>query len=59
VSQISFVTNTGRVFGPYALGLGQDPTTDFDFTVPAGSRIVGFTGRASEFLNAIGVLFLP
>ncbi len=59
VSQISFVSSTGRVFGPYGEGLGQDPTTPFDFTVPVGSRIVGFTGRAGEFLHAIGVLYLP
>jgi hypothetical protein len=59
VSQISFVTSAGRVYGPYGEGLGQDPTTPFDFTVPAGSRIVGFTGRAGDFLHAIGVLYLP
>ncbi len=57
VGTISFITNTGRILGPYGLGLGGSDTTSFSYTVPAGNEIVGFTGRASDFLNAIGVLY--
>ncbi len=57
VGKISFVTNTGRVLGPYGAGLGGSDTTSFSYTVPAGNEIVGFTGRASGFLNAIGVVY--
>ena len=56
VGQISFVTNTGRILGPYGSGLGGSGSSSFDYTVPAGNEIVGFTGRASGFLNAIGVI---
>lgn len=59
VSQLSFVTNTGRVFGPYGLNQGFSTSTSFDYTVPAGNRIVGFTGRASTYLDAIGVVYRP
>ena len=59
INQLAFVTSTGRTLGPG----GSDPTpatsTPFDFTVPAGSRIVGFTGRAGTQLTAIGVLYTP
>ena len=58
IAQISFETSTGRTFGPYGQGLGQDPTTPFDYRVPARGRIVGFSGRAHEYLNAIGVQFV-
>jgi cytochrome c peroxidase len=58
VGQISFVTNTGRVLGPYGSALGSGAGTAFDFTVPAGARIVGFTGRADGYLNALGVLYV-
>ncbi len=57
VGVISFVTNTGRTLGPYGKGLGGSATTPYNFTVPAGNEIVGFTGRASGFLNAIGVVY--
>jgi large repetitive protein len=57
VGKISFVTNTGRVLGPYGSGLGGSDTTAFSYTVPVGSEIIGFTGRESTYLNAIGVVY--
>jgi len=57
VVQIAFVTSRGRVFGPYGQNPVQPGTTAFDFSVPAGSRVVGFVGRASTSLNAVGVLY--
>ncbi len=60
VGKLTFVTNTGRVLGPYGLGQGGGTGAgSFDITVPAGSRIVGFTGRSGTYLNAIGVLYSP
>ncbi|MDB5895616.1 MAG: hypothetical protein JWQ88_3147, partial [Rhodoferax sp.] len=59
VAQLSFVTNTGRVLGPYGTGQGQGTLTAFDFTVPAGRKVYGFVGRSSTGLNAIGVLHGP
>jgi YVTN family beta-propeller protein len=59
VSRISFVTNTGRSYGPYGSGLGQGALTNFSFTVPTGHRVYGFVGRSSTSLNAIGVLHGP
>lgn len=59
INQLALATNTGRVYGPG----GSDPnpalSTAFDFTVPSGSRIIGFTGRNGSQLNAIGVLYTP
>ena len=58
VGRISFVTSAGRTFGPYGSGLGGSATTtNVNISVPAGNEIVGFTGRASGFLNAIGVVY--
>ncbi|WP_321787855.1 jacalin-like lectin [Burkholderia pyrrocinia] len=59
ITQISFVTNTGQTFGPYGQNQGQTRTTPFDYTVPTGMQIVGFTGSAGQYLNAIGVLYAP
>ena len=59
LTQLSVVTNTGRVLGPAGTDPSPASSTAFDFTVPAGSRIVGFTGRAGTQLTAIGVLFTP
>ncbi len=59
VGVLNFVTNTGRVLGPYGTGLNGNNATPFTYTVPAGNEIVGFTGRASTYLNAIGVVFRP
>ncbi|NTY38193.1 DUF1929 domain-containing protein [Burkholderia diffusa] len=57
IAQISFVTNTGQIFGPYGANQGQTRTTPFDYTVPSGMQIVGFTGSAGQYLNALGVLY--
>lgn len=59
ITQISFVTNTGQTFGPYGQNLGQTRTTPFNYTVPAGMQIVGFTGSAGQYLNALGALYAP
>lgn len=76
VGQISLVTNTGRVLGPY--GAPKYPTkkvitgyylfffpiystvpdySTFDYSVPAGQMMVGFLGRASHLVNALGVIY--
>jgi YVTN family beta-propeller protein len=59
ISVLNFVTNTGRVLGPYGTGQGQTSTTAFDYTVPAGNRVVGFAGKAGAYLNALGVIYAP
>ncbi|WDD92877.1 DUF1929 domain-containing protein [Burkholderia sp. FERM BP-3421] len=59
ITQISFVTNTGQTFGPYGQNLGQTRTTPFNYTVPTGMQIVGFTGSAGQYLNALGALYAP
>jgi large repetitive protein len=56
VGQISFVTNTGRIMGPYGTADGNN-VSNFDISVPLGREIVGFTGRSGTYLNAIGVLY--
>ena len=57
IGQISFVTNTGRVLGPYGTAQGLGALTNFDYTVPAGSKVLGFTGRDNGALNSIGVIY--
>ncbi|WP_159444541.1 jacalin-like lectin [Paraburkholderia ribeironis] len=59
IAQISFVTNTGQTFGSYGSDQGQTHNTPFDYTVPQGTQIVGFTGSAGQYLNALGVLYSP
>ncbi|RQR26686.1 DUF1929 domain-containing protein [Burkholderia sp. Bp9143] len=59
ITKISFVTNTGQTFGPYGQNQGQTRNTPFDYSVPAGMQIVGFTGNAGQYLNALGVLYAP
>lgn len=59
IAQLRFVSNTGRVFGPYGSAVGQATYTSFDYTVPAGNRILGFSGRSGTYLHAIGVLYGP
>ena len=59
VAQISFVTKSGKVYGPYGTAQNQGTLTNFDYTVPAGNRVLGFTGRSGSSLNAIGVLYGP
>ncbi len=59
ISQLSLATNTGRVFGPYGTGEGVTQKVAFDFTVPAGNKVLGFTGRSQNYLNAVGVVYGP
>ncbi|MBI2731902.1 MAG: DUF1929 domain-containing protein [Aquabacterium sp.] len=59
ISVLNFVTNTGRVLGPYGTGQGQTSNTAFDYTVPTGNRVLGFTGNAGTYLNALGVIYGP
>jgi spore coat protein A, manganese oxidase len=59
IKTISFVTNTGRVLGPYGKHTAQHPLHEFDITVPEGQVIVGFKGRAGAYLNALGVVYAP
>lgn len=59
VAQISFVTSNGKVYGPYGTAQSQGTLTNFDYTVPAGNRVLGFTGRSGSSLNAIGVVYGP
>lgn len=78
IGQISFVTNKGRILGPY--GTPSYPTKrvvsyyflrifpiyknvpdfqSFDYTVPAGQAIQGFTGRSGANIDALGVVYNP
>jgi cytochrome c peroxidase len=59
VSQLAFVTSTGRYVGPFGLSSPAyfSGIQDFDISVPAGTRIQGFTGRSNIYLNAIGVIY--
>lgn len=63
IGQITFVTNTGRVLGPY--GAPNNFFTSimlpmqFDFTAPTGNVIAGFTGRSGQFLDAVGFVYGP
>jgi mono/diheme cytochrome c family protein len=59
IGQISFVTNTGQVYGPYGAAVGQSTNVPFDYTVPAGSAITGFVGRAGEYVYRLGVIYAP
>jgi hypothetical protein len=55
IGTIRFVTNTGTVLGPY--GTGQEASGgSYDYSVPAGNEIVGFSGRASDRVAGIGVV---
>ncbi len=60
VDQISFVTNKGRILGPYGSGISSTPkkSTKFDYTVPKGNAIAGFVGRSGDFINALGVMYI-
>lgn len=60
IGQISFVTNTGKVLGPYgsALGAGTGRGT-FDFSAPAGNAITGFTGKSGLFIDSLGIVYEP
>ncbi|KAK9073477.1 hypothetical protein SSX86_007801 [Deinandra increscens subsp. villosa] len=53
VTSICFTTNLKR-YGPY----GDDSGTVFSHDVE-GEAVVGFHGRASDYLNAIGVYVMP
>jgi len=59
--QIGFATSTGQVLGPYGDKLvSASSTTAFDFTVPAGQRVVGLAGRTDgTIITAVGVLYAP
>lgn len=57
IGKISFVTNTGRVLGPYGAGLGGNNLFSFNYTVPTGNAITGFSGRSASFVNALGVAY--
>lgn len=59
ISMLYFATNTNRILGPYGTGAGQSSTTAFDYTVPAGNRVIGFAGNAGTYLNALGVIYGP
>ena len=59
ILRIGFGTSTGRVFGPYGQGTLAAGAFAFDYTVPSGSRVVGFYGRSGDMLNALGVHFTP
>lgn len=60
IGQLSFRTNTGRAIGPFGTPAAKTPLFNFNFNVPNGNAIAGFTGRASATqLNAIGVIYYP
>ncbi|KAK9061324.1 hypothetical protein SSX86_018504 [Deinandra increscens subsp. villosa] len=54
VTSISFTTNQNH-YGPF----GTNKGTVFSYDVKEGKAIVGFHGRASSYLYAIGVYVMP
>ena len=59
IGQLTFTTNTGRVLGPYGISKDIGTLSNFDYSVPAGHRVLGFTGRSGGSLNALGVISGP
>ncbi|MFN7982384.1 MAG: galactose oxidase-like domain-containing protein [Vicinamibacterales bacterium] len=57
VSQISFVSKSGKVFGPYGAAQAGGTTRTFDYTVPAGNKVYAFFGSADGYLRSIGVRY--
>jgi Jacalin-like lectin domain len=55
IDSIQFLTNkrTSPLFGGHGGG------RDFHIDVPANAQVTGFTGRAGEYLDAIGLTFAP
>ena len=53
VESLTIVTNkrTSPTFG------GRGGTRDFRFDVPPGSRVIGFTGRAGDKLDAVSLVY--
>jgi hypothetical protein len=56
IGTIRFVTNAGTVLGPYGTGQEANAGGSYDYSVPAGNEIVGFSGRASDRVAGIGVV---
>uniref|UniRef100_A0ACD5WG20 Uncharacterized protein n=1 Tax=Avena sativa TaxID=4498 RepID=A0ACD5WG20_AVESA len=54
VKSLTIVTNV-TTYGPY----GKAEGTPFTFPVPDNSQVVGFHGRGTKFVDAIGVYVLP
>ncbi len=50
----AFTTDRGRT-----LSAGTATTDTTTFTAPTGWRIVGFTGRAGDGIDKLGVLYAP
>ena len=71
VGQISFMTNKGRILGPYGSAQGRGAGRDFYFAVPLGNAITGFAGRTNNvssdwttsqneaYIAALGVTYGP
>ncbi len=57
IGKITFVTNTGRVLGPYGTASFGNNFYTFDYTVPVSREIVGFKGSANSYVNSIGVMY--
>jgi len=55
IDSIRFQTNkrTSQVFG------GRGGSRDYNIVVPAGNMAIGFTGRAGDYLDAIGLTHMP
>lgn len=57
ISQISFVTSSGRVFGPYGTAAAGGTVRTFNYTVPSGNKVYGFVGSSNTYLRSIGVRY--
>jgi hypothetical protein len=53
VDSITFITNTGRRSPSY----GGTRSNPFLLQAPAGSEIIGFSGRSDWFLDRIGIAY--
>jgi len=55
IDSLTIVTNkrTSQAFG------GQGGRSDFRIDLPAGTKMIGFTGRAAKYLDAVGLNYEP
>lgn len=59
VAQLSFVTNTGRVFGPIGSRSDQSVCVSFDYNLPPNTKLYGFKGTTNSYLASLAFIYGP
>lgn len=59
VAQLSFVTNTGRVFGPIGSRSDQSVCVSFDYSLPPNTKLYGFKGTTNSYLASLAFIYGP